>query len=457
MLKRQLNQSSLFIVLAIAILAVSFLPVLVVAKGQDILINLGEIEGDFNKEGVQFDLWYVSENPLSEKDSLALRDKLEKLDIETLNENYPNHFTSGPTDAEGKLLLKLPNDGAYYVRQHLAENVEGDVVAPFVLSIPSESTEVRPKTIANRKLEIKKVDNNGNPIAGAVFEVYQMVDGKPVKIGFTDGKYDPNSKGTSITIDGADGTIILKNLPEGDYFLREVQAPSGYELSSKEIPFTIKNGQVTELVVLNKKIKGTTGEHRFLKYDGDTNRPLAGALFKVAVKNEETGKYVDILRDGKLYTVQSNENGEFKVEGLTEGEYVLIEIRSPEGYVIDSEPIPFKIDENSNLERLDIANFKGINIPGEKPTEPLVPPPTTPEKPLTPPPITPEKPSKPSEPSITPEKPLTPKTPQTTTPSKPLAGRGTIPKTGDVSLLIAMVGGGIMVGMGINFIKREDE
>ena len=51
------------------------------------------------------------------------------------------------------------------------------------------------------------------------------------------------------------GKATSKELDPGDYILKEVQAPEGYELSDKEIEFTISNQkfEVVKLQITNKK------------------------------------------------------------------------------------------------------------------------------------------------------------------------------------------------------------
>ncbi|PEL72679.1 prealbumin-like fold domain-containing protein, partial [Bacillus wiedmannii] len=89
------------------------------------------------------------------------------------------------------------------------------------------------------QVEITKVDatDTNKKLAGAVFEI--LKDGTKIDTLTT----DENGKATS------------KELEPGDYILKEVQAPEGYELSDKEIEFTISNQkiEVVKLQITNEK------------------------------------------------------------------------------------------------------------------------------------------------------------------------------------------------------------
>ena len=63
-------------------------------------------------------------------------------------------------------------------------------------------------------------------------------------------------------------------------------------------------------------------------YD-DTSKVLEGAIFRVAVKQEDT--YRTVIKKHLTYAVISNEKGEFTVEGLPKGTYYLIETKAPRG------------------------------------------------------------------------------------------------------------------------------
>ncbi|MDE7572047.1 MSCRAMM family protein, partial [Bacillus tropicus] len=119
----------------------------------------------------------------------------------------------------------------------LEVTVEVNVVANEV--VKQEVLNEKVKEEITGQLEITKVDANdtNKTLAGAVFEIWK--DGTKID---------------TLTSD-ANGKATSKELDPGDYILKEVQAPEGYELSDKEIEFTISNQkfEVVKLQITNKK------------------------------------------------------------------------------------------------------------------------------------------------------------------------------------------------------------
>ena len=97
---------------------------------------------------------------------------------------------------------------------------------------------------------------------------------------------------------------------------------------------------------------------------------------------------------GKSLIVTSRKDGTFAVSGLPYGDYQLLETKAPKGYRLGSKPIPFTVSANS----LD----DGVVIRIEN------------------------------------------------APAPP----GTIPKTGDVSLLLSLSAGAILIGMGMHLSRK---
>ncbi|MEJ3741653.1 MSCRAMM family protein, partial [Bacillus tropicus] len=122
--------------------------------------------------------------------------------------------------------------------------VEVNVVANEV--VKQEVLNEKVKEEIKGQLEITKVDANdtNKTLAGAVFEIWK--DGTKID---------------TLTSD-ANGKATSKELDPGDYILKEVQAPEGYELSDKEIEFTISNQkfEVVKLQITNKKETEKPGE-----------------------------------------------------------------------------------------------------------------------------------------------------------------------------------------------------
>lgn len=140
--------------------------------------------------------------------------------------------------------------------------------------------------------------------------------------------------------DPADGHFLVNDLPYGKYTISEASAPEGFELNTGSFPFTISENGATVTVndgepIVNKR---TLGSVTWEKSDEDGNA-LAGSEWQL------TGP------DGTNTTVVDNQapddepaDGAFRVEGLTWGNYTLVETKAPAGYQRLDTEFSFTID-----------------------------------------------------------------------------------------------------------------
>ena len=215
----------------------------------------------------------------------------------------------GTTDRNGEVFFEqLPPNTSWEVTElqapsgyHLNEKVftaELEENQTVTVTIPDK---VKPGLI------IRKVDaETGEPLAGAVFTVTRA-DGSLI------GEY----------LSDANGMVVIENLPEGTYIIEEIQPPEGYlldgENSKKTVNLSFENSQE---VVFRDFAKPKL---LIRKIDVDTGEPLEGAVIRVA------------RRGSSEYTeVTTGKDGTALLEGLEEDWYQVQEIRSPEGYILDS-------------------------------------------------------------------------------------------------------------------------
>lgn len=169
--------------------------------------------------------------------------------------------------------------------------------------------------------------------------------------------YSPNGKITEIFTDQK-GQIKLFGLEEEVKF-KETKPLKGYEKNvGKESEFK-RSGSIE---LLNEKDK-PENYFSFQKIDGTSNDPLKGAIFKVQEKTKDG--YKDLEENGKVYTLTSGENGEFKTKNLPYGDYRLIETKAPQGYVPELDAVDFTIGETSSNKTIKVKNYKPTT-PGPK-------------------------------------------------------------------------------------------
>ncbi|MDT2012590.1 MSCRAMM family protein, partial [Carnobacterium divergens] len=121
------------------------------------------------------------------------------------------------------------------------------------------------------------------------------------------------------------GKLAIDGLSPGNYQLVETKAPVGYELDSKPVSFTIEKGQTTAVKV-SKENNLTPGSVLLEKTDGKTAELLEGAVFEL---QDETGK---VLQKG----LETDSSGKLAIDGLSPGNYQLVETKAPVGYELDS-------------------------------------------------------------------------------------------------------------------------
>lgn len=191
--------------------------------------------------------------------------------------------------------------------------------------------------------ELVKKDSQNKALAGAEFKVFDAND---------------KSVGDVLTSD-EEGNITVKGLAPGTYYFEEIKAPTGYILNSEPVEFTIeKTATGQPEVVKDLELINYQGSVELMKRDNRGNG-LAGAVFKL---EKLVAGEVDTEADYPEHI--SDKTGLVKVENLEPGDYQLVEIEAPTGYMINSTPQPFTINEESANGRVDVKDLELINYQG---------------------------------------------------------------------------------------------
>lgn len=192
------------------------------------------------------------------------------------------------------------------------------------------------------------------------------------EVGIVFGVY--NNKGEEVKRLTTDEQGNIKfNLPYGTYTLKQLTTTEGHEKAEDIILEVKKTGSVVKKVIANSEI---TARLKVVKVDENNKQlPIAGIRFKI--KDLKTNKFVcqtiSYPNVENICEFKTNKDGELITPyPLNSGEYELYEVDQViYGYLWNSNPLKFTIDENSNLtndESLDKileVHFENKEVKGE--------------------------------------------------------------------------------------------
>jgi len=237
--------------------------------------------------------------------------------------------------SNGRLTIEDLEEGNYYLKETKAPT--GYILNPlkmnFTIRINANGTQNIPTvTVANYKgqAEFVKVNEQGNPLMGAVFSLYSGQD-----------------RLRDDLVSDSNGKVTINDLAPGTYQIREASAPAGYLLNTEEIQFTIPQSVEGKPQVFTLgNFRNYKGVVRLFKAD-ELGNPLEGAQFKIVDdQNREVQTGLTTGEDGRLYA-----------SGLAPGSYSFIETKAPAGYILEPTPISFVII--GSAEGAPVAVFAG--------------------------------------------------------------------------------------------------
>ena len=197
------------------------------------------------------------------------------------------------------------------------------------------------------KLELTKLNTNGDLIDGSVFNIT-----------------GPNGYNQNVTV--SNGKIVVENLKKGTYTIKEVTAPTGYLLNTETYQVEIRAAQTTKQAVQNSEPTGKIIIHKV----SENNDKIAGAVFKITAAENITNKagtktfYTKDQEVAQITTASGT--GIAEKDNLPLGKYFVKEIKAPTGYLLNEKTYTANleyVDQNTPVVELEIEG-----IVNEEPT-----------------------------------------------------------------------------------------
>lgn len=250
--------------------------------------------------------------------------------VEQVGGNFKSEYVTG---ADGTVTTGTLPDGTYLVHQETAP--EG-----YILPITYQWAEVKTgnDTIVHftnsriSGLVIQALEEGTHRgIPGAVFEVY-----------------DRNDKLVDTKTSDSTGIVTFDILSSGEYLIKEITVPGGYTARTETQTATVTTYDPTTVTFYHTIESSLT----ITLTDALTEQPLSDAQYRVTKDN---GDYV-----GEYYT---NAAGQIIIPSLEAGIYIVTEIQSPAGYILDSNPYRVTVkDGTPSILPLENEALTGLRI-----------------------------------------------------------------------------------------------
>ena len=182
------------------------------------------------------------------------------------------------------------------------------------------------------KLELKKLNENGDLVDGAIFNI-TGVDGYNKDVEVENGK------------------ITVENLKQGTYYIKEKSSPTGYIIDTKTYEVEIKPNETTTKAIVNKE---PTGNITVTKVNGNGDK-IENVKFEITAGEDiynKTKTQKHYSKGDSVATITTNSAGIASKTELPLGKYIIKEIEVPTGYLLNTEQKTVELkykDQNTSV------------------------------------------------------------------------------------------------------------
>ncbi|MGN1457557.1 MAG: collagen binding domain-containing protein, partial [Acutalibacteraceae bacterium] len=247
------------------------------------------------------------------------------------------------TDEKGKIYVEDLTFGTYYFKETIAAKGYEKYPDKIYFTLDGNHTDaaLEVETTDTRltgQLWMQKVDDIGQYVSGAKYALFRKSDdvqvdvkGQPSDITFTTNAEGIFEDGTYVQ----DG--VLQGLYWGEYYLKEVESPTGYELNDTKYYITVNRDNANDIIFLDNVVD---------------NRERGKVILTKVAEDDETlklqGAEFTLYRsDGSVYRDNlqpSDENGEIEVTDIEWGSYYFLEKTAPDDYGLNPDKIRFSVN-----------------------------------------------------------------------------------------------------------------
>lgn len=231
----------------------------------------------------------------------------------------------------------------------------------YTIEYNTTNNEVKEQVIKGNIAIIKHTDDGSTqietPEKGAEFQIHLKSAGSFVNA-------DEDERDTIVCDE--DGFASSKMLPYGVYTVHQTKGWDGREKIKDFDVFINSDGKTYKFLINNSNFESYV---KVVKLDAETGKQIAysGAGFEIY---DSEGHRVTMQftypEVTEIHTFYTNSEGYLITpETLPYGDYTLVEVEAPYGYVLDSTPIPFSItQENSSTDTgVTVVKVKAKDMP----------------------------------------------------------------------------------------------
>ena len=306
----------------------------------------------------------------------------------TIKEVIPESKAKGMTYDEGSIDVTVTvtkDDASNTLKAAVAYGDKTSFTNKLVTtSIPPTPPTVDKPELKLYNIQLHKANADGNALAGAVFGLFEADGTTPVANPYGAGQ----ATATSSDEEGKKGLVTFTGLEARDYVIKELTAPSGYQLSTDVIKVSASelkaatNLVVDKGTVVNKPFTSipptppTVDKPELKLYSiqlhkvNQEGKALVGAVFGL-FEADGTTPVANPYGEGQA-TATSDANGLVTFTGLEAKDYVVRELTAPDGYQLSDEVIKIAASDlvasNNVVDKGNVVNKPFTSIPPTPPT-----------------------------------------------------------------------------------------